>query len=329
MGDVAMSVPVLRAFCKRYPEIKITVLTRGFFKTFFRDLSNITVYEADVKGNHKGVLGLYKLSKELRDLDIDAIADLHNVLRSKLLQSLLYPKPCVQIDKGRAAKKALVAGKRFEQLKTSFQRYADVFEKLGFPFHLGQPEFPPKVELSSTLLLRIGAAKQGYIGIAPFAAFPGKTYDLKQMQHVIAQLSKNYKVLLFGGGKREEELLEVVAGQYENTVNLAGQLTLDEELDVISNLNCMIAMDSGNAHIAAMLGVHVITLWGVTHPFAGFYPFYQKLSNALLADRNKFPRIPTSIYGNKHPETYEDAINTIRAEDVVKKVMTLAKKSLQ
>jgi ADP-heptose:LPS heptosyltransferase len=31
----------------------------------------------------------------------------------------------------------------------------------------------------------------------------------------------------------------------------------------------MVSMDSGNAHIAAMLGVKV-TLWGATHPYAVF-----------------------------------------------------------
>ena len=36
MGDVAMTVPVLRAFVKQYPEIKITVSFPTFFQTFFR-----------------------------------------------------------------------------------------------------------------------------------------------------------------------------------------------------------------------------------------------------------------------------------------------------
>lgn len=329
MGDVAMSVPVLSAFCKTYPEVKITVLTRGFFKPFFRDLPNVTVYEADVKGAHKGILGLYKLSKELKNLNIDAIADLHNVLRSKILKLFLSSKPCVQIDKGRAEKKALVKGERFEQLKTTHQRYVDVFEQLGFPLDISQPEFPQKVNLSEHLKTLIGTPNKAYIGIAPFAAFQGKAYDISKMKTVISELSKSYKVLLFGGGKKEVDILEEIALQHENTINLAGKLNLDQELDVISNLNCMIAMDSGNAHIAAMLGIEVITLWGVTHPFAGFYPFNQSFDNALLADREQFPLIPTSIYGNKQPEGYEGAINTISVESIVNKVNELSEKAPQ
>lgn len=321
MGDVAMSIPVLRAFCKSYPEVKVTVLTRGFFKPFFRDLKNVTIYEADVKGKHKGVLGLYKLSKELKAINIDAIADLHNVLRSKILKLFLSSKPCVQIDKGRKEKKALVKGERFEQLKTTHQRYVEVFEQLGFSLDLSEPSFPNKTKLSEALKEKIGNTQKGYIGIAPFAAFQGKAYDISKMKQVILELSKSYKVLLFGGGKKEVDILEEIANQNENTVNLAGKLSLDQELDVISNLSCMIAMDSGNAHIAAMLGIEVITLWGVTHPYAGFYPFNQNSNNALLANRNEFPLIPTSIYGNKQPEGYENAINTIAVQSVVNKVL--------
>ncbi len=58
MGDVAMTVPVLRALTTQYPELKITVVTRAFFKPFFQDLKNVSVYTADFKGKHKGVLGL-------------------------------------------------------------------------------------------------------------------------------------------------------------------------------------------------------------------------------------------------------------------------------
>ena len=151
MGDVAMTVPILRQFTKQHPQVKLTVLTREFFTPFFRDLENVSVHAADVKGKHKGVLGLYKLSKELKKLEFDAIADLHNVLRSNVLKLFLINKKCIQIDKGRAKKKALTSGKFFKQLKTTHQRYADVFSALGFRLDLSSPIFPNKVTLSKKL----------------------------------------------------------------------------------------------------------------------------------------------------------------------------------
>ncbi|MDX1278914.1 glycosyltransferase family 9 protein [Oceanihabitans sediminis] len=317
MGDAAMTVPVLRAFTQQRPDVKITVLTRGFFKPFFRGLANVSVFSIDLKGKHKGVFGLYKLSKELKKLDIDAVADLHNVLRTNILKVFFFGRKFIQIDKGRAEKKALVTGKSFQQLKTTHERYADVFRKLGFSLDLSNPEFPKRVTLNSKTLEITGTDTRKWIGIAPFAAHASKMYPLDLMEEVIESLSKNYKVLLFGGGKREVEILNGFQVKNDNVINLAGKLNLEEELDVISNLDIMLSMDSGNAHMAAMLGIKVITIWGVTHPYAGFAPFNQPAEYALLADREAFPLIPTSVYGNKFPEGYADASRSIPPKKII------------
>lgn len=318
-----MIVPVLRALYQKYPELKITVLTREFFTPFFRGLPNVKVFSAEVKGKHKGVFGLYKLSKELKKLQIDAIADLHNVLRSNILKFFFFGKPCFQIDKGRAEKKALVSGDGFKQLKTTHQRYADVFEKLGYPIDLSNPIFPKQVVLEERLLNIVGNTTKKRIGIAPFAAYSGKMYPLNLMKGVIKELSKNYSIVLFGGGEKEVKVLNAFEAEFENVVNVAGKLSLSDELSVISNLEAMLAMDSGNAHIAAMLGIKVITIWGVTHPYAGFLPFNQPNDYALVADRVKFPEIPTSIYGNKYPEGYEEVSGSISPDVVINKIRSI------
>ena len=54
MGDVAMTVPVLRAFVKQYPEVKITVISRPFFKPFFNGIPNLDFFAFDEKERHKG-----------------------------------------------------------------------------------------------------------------------------------------------------------------------------------------------------------------------------------------------------------------------------------
>ncbi|WP_299332705.1 glycosyltransferase family 9 protein [uncultured Psychroserpens sp.] len=320
MGDVAMTVPVLRALSSQYPTVKVTVLTKPFFKPLFKTLNNVSVFEADIKGKHKGVIGLWKLSRELRRLEFDVVADLHNVLRSKILKYFFFGKKVIQIDKGRQEKKALVSGQNFKQLATTHQRYAEVFEKLGYAVDLDHSTFPKKENLRSKYLQVIGKDSRPWIGIAPFAAFKGKMYPLDSMNKVVEYLSQEYKVLLFGAGNEEAQALNTMANQYDNVTNLAGRFSLDEELDIISNLDLMIAMDSGNAHLAAMLGVKTLTIWGVTHPYAGFLPFNHTIDSAILADRHKFPKIPTSVYGNKLPEGYENAISSITPERIISKI---------
>tara|TARA_R110002073_G_scaffold56835_14_gene144529 strand:- start:9868 stop:10908 length:1041 start_codon:yes stop_codon:yes gene_type:complete len=326
MGDVAMTVPILRQFTNQYPQVKLTVLTKAFFKPFFRDLENVTVFSVDVKGKHKGIFGLYKLSKELKKLKIDAIADLHNVLRSNILKTFLIGKKCIQVDKGRTEKKALTTGKKFKQLKSTHQRYADVFEKLGYPIDMSSPLFPNPAMLNDKIRNIVGSKDKPWIGIAPFAAFKSKAYSIELMNEVIKTLSTTHAILLFGGGENEMAQLNNISSMYANVINLAGKLSLDEELQVISNLDLMISMDSGNAHLAAMFGIEVITIWGITHPYAGFYPFNQNPENALLANRDQYPLIPTSIYGNKFPNGYQEAINTIAPQQIVAKVKAILQK---
>ena len=133
MGDVAMLIPVIYAFAKAYPETKITVLSKPFFKAIIDTLPNVQFVAAKTKDVHKGIGGIWKLSRELKSLGITHVADTHNVLRSKILRTFLG-LPSARIDKGRAEKKALTQEihKALEPLKTTIQRYINVFENLGF-----------------------------------------------------------------------------------------------------------------------------------------------------------------------------------------------------
>lgn len=325
LGDVAMSVPVVRVLAKTYPELKITVLSRPFYKPLFDGIPKIEFLEADVYGKHKG-FGILKLAKKAKANGIDAVADIHNVIRSKIVTKTLSLKgmKTASIDKGRTEKKALTASenKKFVQLKTTHQRYADVFEKLGLPIKLENHIFPNPKILAPKLRGILGVEPKKLIGIAPFAAYNSKMYPLELMTEVIETLdaSNKYRIFLFGGGKSEIEKIKKLSQPFSNVANIAGKFSFEEELALMSNLDLMLAMDSGNGHLAAMYGVPVVTLWGVSHPFAGFVPFNQPEKNQILADRNKYRLIPTSIYGNKFPKGYEDAMTSIEPEEVVTKI---------
>ena len=333
MGDVAMVVPVLAQICKRYPHVKITMLTKAFFKPMFVDLKNVEVYEAEVKGRHKGVLGLWQLYRELKALRIDYVADLHNVLRSNVLKQYFNfgNIPFVQIDKGRKEKKALTTYKNkvFKPLRTTHQRYCEVFAQFGIVVDLRKIDHLPKLALSAKALELIGGRKQKLVGIAPYAAFPGKMYPLDLMERVVAQLdaSQNLKILFFGGGNDQQQQFELWETKFRNCINVAGVFSFEEELALISNLDLMLSMDSGNGHLAAMYGIPTLTLWGVTHPFAGFAPVGQNEGNTLVSDRDKFPLIPTSVYGNKLPEGYERCMATITPETVLDKIKAMLLKT--
>ena len=325
MGDVAMTVPVLKRIVEEYPDLKITVLTRKFFAPLFYDLPNVEAYEADVHGSHKGVAGLKRLSRELQERGIDAVADLHNVLRSNILKVFfqLQGISVKQINKGRREKKALTRRDRkvFKRLKSTHKRYADVFAALGFPVDFEKASFLHRRKLPEAVKELIGQEPKKWLGIAPFAQHDSKTYPQDLMKEVLAELEKeDLKIFLFGGGAKETAILEQWEREFIHAVSVAGKISFEEELALISNLDAMVSMDSGNGHLAANFGVPVITLWGLTHPYTGFAPFRQSDSHSLLPDLRKYPAIPTSVYGKSIPEGYEEVMRSIPSEKVVEKI---------
>ena len=320
LGDVAMTVPVVSEMINSFPGLKISIITKKQFAPVYSHLKGVNVIGIDFQNDYKGLFGLLKLSKEIKNLNADFIADLHNVLRTKVLKLFLSGNSFQAVNKARFEKKNLVKGKSFQPLKSTIERYADVIRAFGLKLNLEHPKFPPPLVLSSPLKEIIKNNSKFLIGVAPFAAYKSKIYPLDKMKKVINFLSNEYTVILFGGGNNETKILDKIANQSNSIISLSGKYSMKEEIQLMSHLKLMISMDSANAHMAAMLGVKVITLWGVTHPYAGFKPFNQPLSNCLLSDRKMFPLIPTSIYGNVYPKNYENAIASIPENKVLKAI---------
>lgn len=319
MGDVAMTAPVLKHIAEQNPDSSFVFLTRPFFKAFLEDIPNVTVYPFDPQ-NYKGIVGLYRLYQELRKEQFTAVADLHYNLRSRII-SLFFRISGVkikQLDKGRAEKKALIQHRIHRQLRLTTERYADVFRALNYSVNLSHQlqkrngNIPKKYE-------QIFSKENRNIGIAPFAQHSYKIYPIVKMEEVIKQLSyKGYHIFIFGGGKKERTIADNWVNTYDNINNTIGILSIKEELDLIGNLDVMISMDSSGMHMASLAGTRCISLWGATHPYAGFLGYGQSYDDCLQINH---PNRPSSIYGNK-PCNCDgtEAIDLIPVEMVIDKI---------
>ncbi len=303
MGDVAMTVPVIKSVLQQNPNLQITVVSNAFLQPLFQDIERCNFYAAHLKTKHNGVRGLYSLYKELISCNkFDAVIDLHNVLRSKILR--LFFKfsfsPAYSLDKGRSEKKLLTRkeNKILSPLKSMHERYADVFRKYALKLDLNFSfEKINKIELPSQMKHFFSSDKK-ILAIAPFAQYEEKMYPLQRMKNVVSEISKqnNIQILLFGGGKKEIEELQ----QWENEMSfvycVAGKYSFAEELAIMSNVDVMVSMDSANMHLASLYNVPVVSIWGSTHHFAGFYGWKQDVKNIVEVDL--FCR-PCSVFGNK------------------------------
>lgn len=326
IGDVAMTVPVIWSLTKTYPDAEITFVSQKFASGFLKHIPGVKHFEVDLKGRHKGFWGIIRLYFDLRKLGkFDVIADLHDVIRTKILRFLyLFSlSHFAIIDKGRKDKRNLtkVNKKVLRQLDTSVSRYAKVFYDAGFKFDVDFDYLFTLSPLTEKITNITGIRENKWVGIAPFAKHKGKIYPLEMMEKVMDLLSdtKDVKIFLFGGGQYEKEILEGWEKRFPNTISLAGKLSMEDELKVISNLEVLVSMDSANMHLASLVNTCVVSIWGATHPFAGFYGWNQNPKHALQIN---LPCRPCSIYGNK-PCFRKDfaCMNLITPESVYSKIL--------
>lgn len=319
LGDVAMTVPVIRLLLLQNPELKITFVSVPFHKPLFDGIERLQFYGVNLKTDYKGIAGLYKLAQKLNnDIGFDAVADLHDVLRTKIIRLFLKSRRIKIIDKGRGEKKELTRkkNKKLRQLKSTHQRYADVFKALGYPVDL---DF--KLGLSPKTKLTTVDNKRFKIGIAPFAMHNAKMYPLDKMKLLVHKLSnlENATIYLFGS-KKEATLMDEWTSGNTNVELVAGKFNFSDELQLISNMNIMVTMDSANMHLASLFGVPVVSIWGGTHPYLGFYGWGQDIGNAV---QENLPCRPSSVFGSKDCPIHgsEGCMQHITPEQIVEKVI--------
>ena len=298
LGDVAMTVPVVDSLARQHPDLRITVVSRPFCAPLFAALpANVAFFGADVQGEYKGVRGLWKLSRRLKALGIDAMADLHDVLRTKVVRTFLRLQgvDVAVIDKGRGEKKRLVKGER-KPLRHGAERYADVFRALGLSCTV---DYQPRHKAPE-------AAGPCRIGLAPFAAHQGKIYPTEQTTEYLRTLYLAHpeaEVYVFCSKGEAESVEAKWTKEFPRLVFACRQYKgLSQELELMQQLDVMVSMDSANMHLASIVGLPVVSVWGATHPYAGFMGYGQSEVHAVQLD---LPCRPCSIYGNK-PCRYGD-----------------------
>lgn len=308
LGDVAMTLPVLYSAAIQNPETRFIFLTRPLFKKFaINPPENLEIVGVDLDEKYKGVAGMFRLAKKItREYKADVLIDLHDVLRTKMLRTwvALAGTKVRVIDKGRTDKKNLTKAenKKFCQLKPMVRRYAETIESAGIEvgnnFRSVFDYVPADLSVFSSVT-EPPKKNEIWIGIAPFAKHKGKIYPPEQMEMVIRKLLTNsaVRIFLFGGGPDETPVLTAWQERYPAVTSLADKkLGFAKELALMSCLKVMISMDSGNMHLASLAGVPVVSIWGATHPYAGFMGYGQKNENAVQVEMECRP---CSVFGDK------------------------------
>ncbi len=309
LGDVAMTIPVLYSVGMANPDVEFVFVTRvSMTGMFINPPENVKVRGVDLTDTrYGGVTGLRRLYKELHEeYHFDAVADLHNVLRTMILDVQARMAGCrvARINKGRSMKRQLTrsSNKIMLPLISQRARYREVFHRLGlvveprFTSLYGDQKGDPALFAAITPPKQPG---EHWIGIAPFAKHRGKIYPVELMEKVVDHFAAmdSVKIFLFGAGAEEEEILGRWAGKSERVVSLAAKrYGFPVELDLLSHLDVMVSMDSANMHLASLVRTPVVSIWGATHPYCGFKGWKQDDSDIVQLSMTCRP---CSVFGDK------------------------------
>jgi len=304
LGDVAILVPLLKNLAEQYPEHHFTIISQPFAARLFDGCPpNITFIAVETKGRHKGQLGLIRLFRDIDGKHFDVVCDMHDTIRSRFLGLLFafYRIPLSRINKERSERRKLTRkdNKIFKQLKSTFENYREVFSRVGLSlaYFDAFPKMGPSTEALKVFEPVYGPKTNKWIGIAPFAKHQGKIYPLDKMEQVIARFAcdETYKVFLFGGGSNELVQMKIWQDKYPSLL-IPNKIGLSNEIKLMSCLDVMLTMDSANMHLASLAFTPVVSIWGATHPYAGFYGLYQDERNMIQAELSCRP---CSVFGDK------------------------------
>lgn len=316
IGDVAMTIPAVYSMARQYPDLQIHYLTQPQYAGLLACRpANVEVVAADFDGEHAGAAGMARLLRRLGREGYTAVADLHNVLRSWIIdwRMRLGGAKVRMLNKKRNSRVQLVVNHVSQQ--PFYERFAEVLERLGYPVEIDfKSVYGPERPLSPI------EVRHPAVGVAPFARFDMKIYPLEPMRRVIdALLAKGCAVYLYGGGEREVAALRHWAKSRPGCECVAGRFSIADELAAMAQMDVMIAMDSANLHLASIAGTRAISIWGCTVPQSGYLDFTQSIDDAICLG---LPCQPCTVTGVNHcPLGHADCMRRISPEEVAAKAL--------
>ena len=319
LGNVAMTVPVIASLSRRYPNDRFIVASKKKLGAMFASMPNVVFWEVD---NHLNWRGVWSLWRHLRH-EADAVIDLQDVLRTRVfdLFMLLSGKHVTRIRYGRIRKHFItVWGIGNRNLPTEFDRYEDTFRRAGLETDRDFEAIKINRTAAQTIEERFGPKEGRWIGLAPFAKSRSNMLPYRVTKEIIERLTQDpdTRVFLFGAGAVECEMLRQWASVFPRTTSVAGQLKLEEELELMRQLEAMICMDSANQHLSSLVGLRAISVWCATHPLIGFAGWKQRSED--IVQRNDLRCRPCTCHGTSHCRYGNYACRQIEAETIIQQL---------
>lgn len=319
LGDVVLAIPLIRAIQKQWPDCKITWITSSAVYPLLEGLEGVEFLVIKKPKTIKDYLSLRQLFKEYQ---FDILLAAQASFRTNLIYPFINAKRKIGFDNGRA--RDLHSWFVKEQIEPRDEHLAEGF--MGFAKKLGIESKKLSWELSVSDEDKAWAKQQRikpkYIAINAAASKSERTWSAQNYASFIDAAFKKYslQVVLTGGpAKNEIELAQQIQSLAKTPMdNLVGKTKHKQIAALLGEVDCLIAPDTGPAHIAVAMHTPVIGLYAVAR--SGLSGPYQIPDYTV----DKYPLALKQFLGKELKEAawhervhHESAMDLIIVEDVM------------
>lgn len=324
LGDAVLTLPLIAATKRNFPQAGISVLTIPQTKEIFSGhpaIKELLIW--DKKGREKGIRPFWRKIREIRQKKFDLALLPHRSLASALLVYLARIPSRIGFDSSQ--------GKFFLNRRVPFiwsehdwERNLNLLKFLNYGRN-ASPDFhivtaAEDERFVDELFRSAGINKQDFVvGINTGSVWPTKRWPAENFARLSDLLSerKKAKIVLFGGNSDKAVVDEVAQKMQAGSLNLSGKTNLKQLTVAIGRCALFVSGDSGPMHIAVAQKVPVAAIFGPTTKELGFFPYGEK---NIIIEKN-LPCRPCSLHGGKScPKKHFRCMRLITVEEVYQAV---------
>ena len=279
IGDVVMSLPAMEALKANFPDSNVTVLAKPWVKDLLEDtpwVSEILLYEPD-RGPLNKAKSVIATARRIKQRGYDVAFLFQNAFEAALLVWLgrIGRRVGYRIDGRGALLTHGVAPDKDTRAAHQVEYYLNLLRQVGLDAPTKDPVLSmPYVRTKRARELirhRGGASGHVTVGIGPGAIYgQAKRWPADRFARLADIAAERWKanILIFGSEKEKHIGESVQETMKQPCINLCGNTSLKEAMELLSACDFFVTNDSGLMHVSAALGVPTLAIFGSTDPMA-------------------------------------------------------------
>jgi len=269
IGDVVCTLPLLNRLRRGLPQARLGWLIEPKSHPVVSGHDAVDRFIVHERGG--GWAAIRETLAQVRDFSPGLVLDLQRIARSAFFTATSGAPQRLGFDRWRSKEFSWLATN--EQIPPADPGRHMVEQYLEFADYLGLPPGPIEFNLPRSAtperVAEILAPIRGrrYLAFNIGAAKPANRWSPEHWRRLSGLAGEAGWQVVITGGREDLRTADLVRGEGEKPVlNLAGETSLPELIEVLAGASAVVTGDTGPMHIASALGIPTIALFGPANP---------------------------------------------------------------